>query len=491
MDENKNTEGLSPKEAMLQTIALGEEIQAAEAAMEAAGLTHPENAETDRIIEEIRDLTGEETPQEPLFRDQEYTDAFGEGVEFEQAFTDQPYEAPVEEIPEYTDGGALEEEISEPQRKRRPKMKKGSGLLGIPHILATVVWLAVAVMLGVSLGRVAWVCVADVMAFGREEQIIEFTVEESDTLDDIATNLRQAGLIRYPELFKAYALLSDAREDISAGTFNLNTIYDYHALVNCMTTYSSSREVTTVMIPEGYTCERIFNLLEEKGVCKAEDLAKYAAEGELDDYWFLEGVERGTANCLEGFLFPDTYDFYLNDNPERVLEKLLDTFDYRFNDDMEAAIETLNTRLADMMRSHGYGEDYIAANRFGIYEIVTVASLIEKETANSSESYTVSSVIYNRLTNQAAWPYLNIDAALLYALGHKEALSSEDLKTDTPYNTYLYKGLIPGPIANPGLNSLNAALNPEDTNYHYYVLNPETGTHIFSETTQEHINAGG
>ena len=226
MDENKNTDGLPSKETLLQTIVLGEEIQAAEAAMAEAGLTHPENAETDRIIEEIRDLAGEEIPQEPLFRDQEYTEAFGEGEEFERAFSDQPYEAPQEEIPEYTDGGELEEESAEPQRKRRPKMKKGAGLLGIPHILATVVWLAVAVMLGVSLGRVAWVCVADVMAFGREEQLIEFTVAESDTLDDIATNLRQSGLIRYPELFKAYALLSDAREDISAGTFTLNTIYD-------------------------------------------------------------------------------------------------------------------------------------------------------------------------------------------------------------------------------------------------------------------------
>ena len=490
MDENKNTGPQPEQQELLQTIALGEEIQPDEAAMAAAGLTHPENAETDRIIEEVRDMT--QTDSVPLFRDQEYTDAFGEGEDLERIFSDEPYEAPQEEIPEYTDGGEPEEdEPEQPQRKGRPRRKKGAGLLGIPHILSTIVWLAVVVMLGVSLGRVAWVCVADVMAFGRDEMEIQVTIDESDTIDDIATKLRQSGLIRYPELFKAYALLSDAREDISAGTFTLNTIYDYHALVNCMTTYSSTREVTTVMIPEGYTCERIFNLLEEKGVCKAEELAKYAAEGELDEYWFLEGVERGTANCLEGFLFPDTYDFYIDDNPKRVLEKLLDTFDYRFSEDMEAAIETLNTRLADMMRSHGYGEDYIAANRFGIYEIVTVASLIEKETANSSESYTVASVIYNRLTNQAAWPFLNIDAALLYALGHKEALSAEDLKADTPYNTYLYKGLIPGPIANPGLNSLNAALNPEDTNYHYYVLNPETGTHIFSETSQEHINAGG
>ena len=415
------------------------------------------------------------------FQDADFRDTFGDGEELKKVFEkEQPAAAPA----------PAETKTEKPVRKGRPARKKGYGLLGIPHILATVVWLGIILWAGVSLGRVLWVCATDVLAFGREEQVVSVTVEETDTLDDIAQKLQDAGLIKYPELFKAYGTLTDAREDISAGTFSLNTIYDYMALVNHMASHSSSREVVKVTIPEGYTCEQIFKLLENKGVCKAEYLRDYAANGKLDDYWFLEGVERGTPNCLEGFLFPDTYQFYTNDSAANVMEKLLDAFDYRFSSDHRAAIDTLNERLAEMMRSHGYDETYIAANKFDVRKVIIVASLIEKETANSDESYTIASVIYNRLTNQKSHPYLNIDAPLLYVLGHKDNLTAEDLAYDSPYNTNIYKGLIPGPISNPGLNSINAALNPDDTGYHYYVLDTSSSVreHHFSKTYDEHVN---
>ena len=419
------------------------------------------------------------------FQDQDFRDIFGDGSEFQKAFET---EQSAPEVPEAPAEPKAEE--PKPVKKGRPARKKGYGLFGIPHMLATVVWLAIILWVGVSLGRILWVCATDVLAFGREEQIVSFTVEENDTLDDIARNLQEAGLIRYPELFKAYGTLTDAREDISAGTFNLNTIYDYMALVNHMASHSSSREVVKVTIPEGYNCDQMFQLLEEKGVCKAEYLREYAASGELDSYWFLEGVERGTPNCLEGFLFPDTYQFYLGESAANVLEKLLDGFDYRFSDDHRAAIDTLNAKLADMMRANGYGDDYIATQHYDVRKVLIVASLIEEETANSDESYQIASVIYNRLTNQKEYPFLNIDATLMYVLGHKEALTTEDLAIDNPYNTNIYKGLIPGPITNPGLNSINAALNPDDTDYHYYVLDTkaESRQHHFSKTYDEHVN---
>ena len=419
------------------------------------------------------------------FQDQDFRDIFGDGTELQRAFEpSQPEAEPAAEEPK------APVKKSKPAKKGRPARKKGYGLLGIPHILATAVWLAIILWVGVSLGRVIWVCATDVLAFGREEQLVTVTVEETDTLDDVAQKLKEAGLIHYPELFKAYGTLTDAREDISAGTFTLNTIYDYMALVNHMSSHSSAREVVKVMIPEGYNCEQMFKLLEDKGVCKAEYLREYAASGELDNYWFLEGVERGTPNCLEGFLFPDTYEFYLGDSAANVLEKLLDGFNYRFTDDHRAAIETLNTKLAEMMRANGYGDDYIATQHYDIRKVLIVASLIEEETANSDESYTIASVIYNRLTNQKEHPYLNIDATLMYVLGHKDSLNAEDLAYDSPYNTNINKGLIPGPITNPGLNSINAALNPDDTKYHYYVLDTkaEERQHHFSETYEQHVN---
>jgi UPF0755 protein len=335
-----------------------------------------------------------------------------------------------------------------------------------------------------------WVIAADVLAFGKEDQVITITIDDDDTLDDVTDKLKNAGLIRYPAVFKLYADLTDVVEEnaISPGTYDLNTMYDYNALVDSMHEYSPAREVVEIMIPEGYNCAQIFSLLEEKGVCTVAELEAYAANGELDDYWFLDSVERGDKYCLEGYLFPDTYKFYTNDDPERVLEKFLDDFDYRFTDLMKERITELNNHLTSIMSSKGYSEEEIQEKLVTIREIVIIASLIEKETADDSESYKISSVIYNRLYDWSYPPYLNIDAALVYALNGKEVLTEEDKLLDNPYNTYLYMGLVPGPIANPGLNSLNAALLPEDTNYYFYALDPDINKHHFSSTQSEHDN---
>lgn len=354
--------------------------------------------------------------------------------------------------------------------KGRPKRKKGEGLLGIPSILVTFVWLALIVVIGVTAGRMLWICAADVLAFGREDKVVTVTIYEADTMEDIIDKLHEGGLIRYKSLFNLYAGISDAEEDIKPGIYDLNTRYDYHALVNFMSP-RSSREVIKLTIPEGYTCRQIFALLEENRICTAVDAAAYAANGDLSDYWFLEGIQRGSNNCLEGYLFPDTYEFYKNSTPREAIEKMLDNFEYRFDEEMAAQLETLNQKVTD--------------GSYGIREIVIIASLIEKESAAPGESPKVAGVIYNRLFR---WgnnrPLLNIDATIVYAQeGQNERI---DTKLDHPYNTYLYEGLTPGPIANPGLASLKAALNPESHNYYYYVLNPETGMHQFSTTYEEH-----
>ncbi len=358
-----------------------------------------------------------------------------------------------------------------PARKGRPKKKTGEGFFGIPNILTTFVWLGLILAIGVTLGRMLWLCAADVLAFGREDQPVTVTIYEADTMEDITNKLYDAGLIRYKSLFSLYASISDAEEDIDPGIYDLNTRYDYHALVNMMSS-RSTREAVRVTIPEGYTCRQIFALLEENKICTAVDLGAYAADGELEDYWFLENVERGQEYCLEGFLFPDTYEFYKNDSPKNILTKMLDNFDTRFSDEMRAQLDTLNANVTD--------------GTFTVREVTIVASMIEKETAASSESPRIAGVIYNRLFN---WEYpalLNIDASIIYAQGGDS--SKIDTSIDSPYNTYLNEGLTPTPISNPGLASLEAALNPESHNYYYYVLDPSTGVHQFSATQEEHDN---
>ena len=140
------------------------------------------------------------------------------------------------------------------------------------------------------------------------------------------------------------------------------------------------------------------------------------------------------------------------------------------------------------MYDEGYDEAYIDEHEITIHDLVIVASMIEKETANTLESYTISSVIYNRLYRWGDTPaFLNIDAAILYALGeHKEELTQSDLQIDSPYNTYTHVGLTPGAICNPGLHSLNAALDPDDTDYYFYAMDPAAGEHHFSSTEYEH-----
>ena len=356
-----------------------------------------------------------------------------------------------------------------PTLKGRPKRKKGEGFFGIPNILVTFVWLALILGIGVTLGRMLWICAADVLAFGREDKRVTITIYEADTMEQVVDKLHEAGLIRYKSLFNLYASISDAEEDIKPGIYDLNTRYDYHALVKSMSP-SSSREVIELTIPEGYSCRQIFALLEEHRVCTAQDIGAYAANGTLSEYWFLEGLERGSEYCLEGYLFPDTYQFYKNSSPREALEKMLDNFENRFTEEMRAQIDVLNANVTD--------------GTYGVREIVIVASLIEKESAAPAESPTIASVIYNRLFN---WDYpalLNIDAAIVYAQGGNA--DQIDTSIDSPYNTYRYTGLTPTAISNPGLASLKAALNPESTGYYYYVLNPSTGMHQFSKTQAEH-----
>ena len=373
-----------------------------------------------------------------------------------------------------------------PVRKGRPRRKKGEGLFGIPNLLATAVWLALIVAVGVTLGRMLWVCAADVLAFGREDHPVTITIYESDTIDDVTEKLFDANLIRYPGLFKLYAQFAVDEGEIRPGIWDLNTRYDYHALVSMMSP-SSSRSVVEVMIPEGYSCAQIFALLEENKVCTAQDLAAYAATGDLDYYWFLDGVRRGEENCLEGYLFPDTYQFYTNDSPRSVLQKMLNNFDYRFTDEMIQQLPVLNERVSEMMRNDGRSQEYIDAHQLTLKDVVIIASMIEKETSSAEEGYKVASVIYNRLFNWGGTPaYLNIDATMVYALGGKTDLTAEDLRIEHPYNTYLNTGLTPGPISNPGLASLKAALDPQDTPYYYYVLDPSAGEHHFSTTYEEH-----
>ncbi len=384
-------------------------------------------------------------------------------------------------------------------KKRRPERKQGYGLFGLPHLLSTVVWLAIIVAIGVTLGRLIWVAASDMLAFNKPYVSAVITITDEDSLDDIVEDLEDAGLVRYGVLFKAFANIKGGRSEFSSGTFTFTNdrLYDYNAIMNNVNPNSSAREVVEdLVIPEGYTCAQIFALLEEKGVCTVAELEEYCANGEIKDYWFLEGVTRGDKYCLEGYLFPNTYDFYKDDSPAHVIGKMLSSFDDNYTDVMIDKLEPLNQRLAATLASRGYSQEYIDDHRITIREVIIIASMIERESIGGEERFKVSGVIYNRLTNPKEFPKLQIDATIIYALGgnldengNVKPLTKADLAMDHPYNSYVYDGLIPGPISNPGAASINAALDPNDEGYYFYVFDPRAGEHIFSKTAAEHEKA--
>lgn len=309
---------------------------------------------------------------------------------------------------------------------------------------------------------------SEVTTNGQTETVTK-TLQIAD-VDYVTDLLEENGLIEYKFLFKLFCSLTgvEKKGKILPGTYELNTDMDYHALINALSSGSDSRMTVTVTIPEGYNIDQIFALLEEKGVSTVETLQSVAANYDYK-FTFLKGVRPlGDYHRLEGYLFPDTYEFYMGGGEKaavQVLNKMMVRLSQLFTDDMRAQAEEMG---------------------YTFHEILTIASLIEKETDGDDQA-TISSVIYNRLerpTDETVG-LLQIDATLVYALGR--TITQDDYTADTPYNTYTNKGLPPTPIANPGLVALNAALNPENTKYYYYVLGND-GTHHFFRTHQEHQN---
>ena len=351
--------------------------------------------------------------------------------------------------------GARSQSQRRPRRKRSAASKVAGAFLYVLVILAS----------SVILSTVGWVWACDLLGLNKEPLSIEIEIDDDTDFNTVVDTLEEKGLIQYKFLFKLYAAFSHAEEKIAPGKYELNTEMDYHALVSSMGSSSATRLTTDVTIKEGLTIDQVFELLDDRGVCSVERLQDMAANWDYAFDW-LQDRPLGDYHRLEGYLFPDTYTFEMGENPKFVINKMLVNFDAKMDEYMaqfsaEGAIYTL-------------------------HDIVTVASMIEKET-DGTDYRTISSVIYNRLTNPQAETvgYLQIDATLVYLNGGKVPTLA-DREIDSPYNTYKYQGLPAGPISNPGMESLMAAMNPESTNYYFYVLNPETKLHEFTRTYAEH-----
>lgn len=263
--------------------------------------------------------------------------------------------------------------------------------------------------------------------------------------------LKEAGLINYKWLFNLYCSISDADTKVDPGEYDLKSSYDYRALIQNMRQGIGGMKTVDVTIPEGFTMQEIFQRFSEKKVASYDSLLN-AATDEIFKYDFISEPGESGPSRLEGFLFPDTYQFYVGMEAPSAINKLLSNFYNKFTQDM-------TNRAAEL----GYS----------VRDIVTIASIIEKESKLDEDRAYVASVIYNRLDSGMT---LGMDTTVLYLFPeHEGEPTQEMLDTDSPYNTHIYGGLPPTPICNPGIESMMAALYPAESEYYYFFADIESG----------------
>ena len=293
---------------------------------------------------------------------------------------------------------------------------------------------------------------------------VTITIPEGASTDAIGDILKENNLISNKNLFKLKVKLSQYNNRLNYGTYTLD---DGMCLSDIISTLASTagQETVSLVVPEGYSVQQIGKKAELLGICTKEEFL--SALNEDYDYEFIKYIPRGNYDYkLQGFLFPDTYTFFLNSTPRQVVDEMLKNFDYQYKKHIGA-----------------YSEE--------TFKTVTKASLVEKEAVLERERPIIAGVIENRLRINMA---LQIDAAIVYFITDgsfdAEKVYYKDLEKDSPYNVYKTPGLPAGPICNPGISSLMSAAKPKSHNYLYYHTDTEknNGSHIFTETYNEHLN---
>ena len=285
---------------------------------------------------------------------------------------------------------------------------------------------------------------------------VRFVVAQGATFHEVADTLHRTGLIDSVTVFDLYARYKHLDRNVQAGAYELSRNLNMIQILAALQTAIPDEIFVTV--PEGYTIQKTAALLDKGGVIKGSDYTAQAVQGKFN-YDFLKDLPPGAS--LEGFLFPDTYLIPRNGTAKDLITQQLEAFKLNWN----------QTR-----------QSQAAARKLNALQIVTIASLIEREARFQEDRPLVASVIYNRLA--AGWA-LQIDATVLYAKGvWQSTVTIDDRKINSPYNTYLHTGLPPGPIANPGIKAIDAALQPADTGYFFYLSDPQGHNH-YAKTNEE------
>ncbi len=300
------------------------------------------------------------------------------------------------------------------------------------------------------------------------DQLVDIHIPKGSTIKQAAAILEEQNLLRNGDIFFYYIRWQHPDVQFMAGDYRLAQGTTIEELIETLSAGNVIRETVRFTIPEGYTVEQMAAKLTDEGLVDRQKFLE-AANDRNYDFWFIAEIPDDTVApyALEGFLFPETYEVLKGSSEREIVERMLRQFDFEFKQDWRLLSEQLG---------------------LSIYEVVTMASIVEREAIVDKERPAIAGVFYNRLFSSPAWK-LESCATIQYALGkQKSVITFADLEVDSLYNTYKHEGLPPAPIANPGRESLKASVIPDEHNFYFFVTKKDgTNEHHFSRTYQEHL----
>lgn len=350
---------------------------------------------------------------------------------------------------------------------------KGNGRTVVTGTVKAIIYIVSVLVVSGCLALFTIFVGNDVFALVKDSNDVVVTIPEGADLGDIAQILGENNVVKYPSMFKMYInLRHKGADEYLSGTFTVSPSMPYDMLISTFIKSKGARTEITLTFTEGMTCDDVIDLFVENGIGTRDRFVEVINNYDFD-YWFVKELDanpnRDRKYRLEGYLFPDTYNFYSDSSEEAAISRLLDNFNAKFDDNYRLGAQQLNMTCD---------------------EVVTLASIIQKEAKFVADYPIVSSVFHNRLNNKSVTDgKLESNATVQYTMPKEEVkleLSVEDIeKYDNGYNTYKYPGLPAGAICNPSINAINFALYPQDTDY-YYFISDASGANLYARTWQEH-----
>jgi len=388
----------------------------------------------------------------------------------------------------YSDSDAkskMEKNLRSYQRELKKEQKRQDKIVDKQNTrLFRIVWWVSVALVGIMLAIFLMVGVNDMLAVGRtEENTVKVKLPANPTAQKVSEVLQRKGVINEAGFFELYATLTKSSDDFTQGTYEIQTNMDYEAIINYLQSMANRTDTVTVTIPEGQSVTQIAKTLKKAKVLSDTDKFLELCNSDYfdEDYDFLSAIDNDDERYykLEGYLFPDTYECYVNEKPELTITRMLNVYEMRMyrDQDVEGWSKTINIK------------DILKEKKMDLGEVMTIASIIQAEAANADDMYYISSIIHNRLKADVdlGVSKLDMDSTFYYPY-HNAKEVPEDMKDSfkSRYNTYELIGLPPGPICNPGMEAILAAIYPNDTSYLYF-CHSKDGKPYYATNINDHM----